>query len=297
MGRPGHFISRVLCWTVLLVFAFGMLAFWENGALAQQKNENAPAPAEPAADDANSDDAGDEKKSLGMLIVQSGWVSVIFYVLLGIFSIVALMVVLERLINLTRSKVMPPEFARSVQDASVSGNATAEDFRRLSESSNSPIARILKAGVLRVGRPLMEVEKTMEDAVVREMATLRSKTKSLAVIGNVAPLVGLLGTVVGIMFAFNSASERGLGGGEQMAKGIYLALLTTAAGLTVAIPCMLFSAWFNGKAERYMRDIDECLQDTMPCFAQMENRIISHRITTNEADRADSPVAEAVGAS
>ena len=142
------------------------------------------------------------------------------------------------------------------------------------ESNPSPVARILKAGVLRAGRPLPEVEKSMEDAAAREMAGMRGRNQPLNVVGNIAPLVGLLGTVVGMIFAFSTASQVGLGKADELAKGIYLALLTTAGGLTIAIPSMLAAAWFSARVELFMREIDELLLETMPCFAKMENRII-----------------------
>jgi biopolymer transport protein ExbB/TolQ len=86
----------------------------------------------------------------------------------------------------------------------------------------------------------------------------------------VAPLVGLFGTVVGIMFAFNVVSQAGLGKAELMADGINVALRTTAMGLTIAVPCILVVAWFNARIDGYMRDIDEALLQTLPAFARME---------------------------
>jgi len=123
---------------------------------------------------------------------------------------------------------------------------------------------------MRAGRPLPEVEKAMEDAAAREMATMRSRNRPLSVIGSVAPLVGLLGTVVGMIFAFRVSSQAGLGKAELLAEGIYLALMTTAAGLSIAIPSLLFHAWFNATAEKFMRDIDRVLLETLPSFARME---------------------------
>jgi biopolymer transport protein ExbB len=99
---------------------------------------------------------------------------------------------------------------------------------------------------------------------------MRARNRPLSVIGSIAPLVGLLGTVVGMIFAFGEASEEGLGKAEALAHGIYLALMTTAAGLTIAIPSLLCAAWFNARVERFMREIDECLLDTMPSFARLE---------------------------
>ena len=106
--------------------------------------------------------------------------------------------------------------------------------------------------------------------MAREMAGLRARNRPLSVIGSVAPLVGLLGTVVGMIFAFRTTSQAGLGKAELMAEGIYLALITTAAGLAIAIPCLLLVAWFNSRVDRMMWQIDEQLLETLPCFAQME---------------------------
>ena len=120
-----------------------------------------------------------------------------------------------------------------------------------------PTAESLHVGNLLTIMPLMHLE--------------RAGHRPLAVVGSVAPLVGLLGTVFGMIFAFRSASQEGLGKAEVLAEGIYLALWTTAAGLTIAIPSLLFVAWFNSSVERFMRDIDETLLETMPSFTRMEN--------------------------
>ncbi len=112
----------------------------------------------------------------------------------------------------------------------------------------------------------------MEDALAREVSRLRGSVRPLTIVGNVAPLVGLLGTVVGMIMAFRAASQEGLGGDAQiLVEGIYLALLTTAAGLTIAIPSMLFAALFNSRIDHYLREMDERLMETIPCFEWMED--------------------------
>jgi biopolymer transport protein ExbB len=273
---------RIAGWIGALVVLFAAIALWEKSAKAQPDTTNqsgtqkSESPEDPASDD--KEEASDNHKTLGMMVVESGWFSVVFYVLLGIFSMFALVVTLERLTNLKREKVMPSTFVMSLKGLIQRSENNPDEFRRLCETSETPVSRILKAAVLRVGRPLPEVEKSMEDAVAREMAEMRSRSRPLGIIGNIAPLVGLLGTVVGMIFAFSTASRVGLGRADELAKGIYLALMTTAGGLTIAIPALLFAAWFNGRAERYIREIDETLLETMPCFASMENRIIETRI-------------------
>ncbi len=165
---------------------------------------------------------------------------------------------------------MPSHFVGGLRELLDSNEDSVDGFRRLCEDLRSPIAKIMNAGLVRAGRPLPEVEKAMEDAAMREMAAMRARNRPLSVIGSIAPLVGLLGTVVGMIFAFGEASQEGLGKAEALAHGIYLALMTTAGGLTIAIPSLLCAAWFNARVERFMREIDECLLDTMPSLARIE---------------------------
>jgi biopolymer transport protein ExbB len=236
------------------------------------------AKAEEAADGDNDREKGEgekkdaDDKSLGkMIFVKSGLFGAVFYLVLFIFSIVALGVSLERIFNLSRRKIMPLAFTSRLLQMIRAKDDNLDNLRTLCDATPSPIASILRAGIIRAGRPLPEVEKSMEDAASREMAALRGRNTPLNVIGEVAPLVGLLGTVVGMIFAFRMSSQEGLGKAEVLAEGIYLALMTTAAGLTIAIPCLLLVAWFNAIVNRYMRDIDECLLETMPCFTRLEN--------------------------
>jgi biopolymer transport protein ExbB len=289
-------VSRLACWVLAAAVVFATIATWESGALGQQTNGNVPAtqPDDTANQPVDEEtQTAEPDKSLGMLVVESGWFSWIFYLILFAFSIVAFMVALERFLNLTREKVIPVTFTDALRGLVSRDDASAESYRNLANSSVSPIGRILKAGVLRAGRPLPEVEKSMEDALSREMASMRSRNRPLSVVGNIAPLVGLLGTVVGMIFAFSTASQVGLGKADELAKGIYLALLTTAGGLTIAIPSMLAAAWFGARAERFMREIDEILLETMPSFARMENRIVVERIPAESrvgAEAAEAPV-------
>ena len=104
----------------------------------------------------------------------------------------------------------------------------------------------------------------------RELAGLRGRVRPLTVLASVGPLVGLLGTAVGMILVFRTASEVGPGKAELLAEGIYLKLETTVAGLIVAIPSVLFAALFNGRSEKLLRRIDEHLMETIPCFIRME---------------------------
>ena len=292
MNFIGRADARVGLWIAIMLAAVVLVWGLPDGtddvtygqALAAADAAGDAPPAEPApladaelADDANQ--PGDEssaerrrsKESLGGIVLNSGIFGMVFYFVLFVFSIAAMAVVMERLFRLTRFKIVPPAFVAGLKNLVREKKDTIDNFRTLCDASPSPASRILQAGLARAGRPLPEVEKSMEDAAARELADLRNRNKPLNVIGTVAPLVGLLGTVVGMIFAFMISSQVGLGKAESLAEGIYLALITTAAGLSIAIPCLMFYAWFNSRADKYLREIDEALLDTMHCFTRVED--------------------------
>jgi len=272
-------IIRLGCWAAVFIFCFAALAQWDAkaqpagapAAVAGDKPAGAEAPAEEAGKDPEKEAGGTlAGKSLGMLIVGSGWFSMLFYAVLAVFSLVAVMTAIERFMHLRRSRVAPLPLVNGLREMLSHGPVDDQALRDFADPKGAPLARILNAGLSRAGRPLPEVEKAMEDAAARETDEMRGRHYALTVVGNIAPLVGLLGTVVGMIFAFGTASEVGLGRADELAKGIYLALMTTAGGLSIAIPAMLLSAWFNTRVDRFMREIAECMIETMPSFTMME---------------------------
>jgi len=264
---------RITSYLIATIALLGGLAYFSPEALLAQDETvktAAAADVEPAASEETA--AKPKKRSdLGGLIVESGWVAWIFYGVLGLFSCAALTVTIERLIGLNRGRVIPARFAVGLQQRLANGPASSSSLRELCNGDNSPVSKVLHSGLRRAGRTLTEVEKGMEDAIGIQYAILRGRHRLLNVVGSVAPLVGLLGTVVGMIFAFKTSSQVGMGKAEQLAEGIYLALMTTAAGLSIAIPCLLLVAWFNAKVDRFLRDLDEQLLDTLPSFSAMEN--------------------------
>lgn len=229
-------------------------------------------PVEPRAEPAPVDSLAEEpaNESLMSLILDSGLTGLLFMAVLGLFSLSAVTVAIERGVNTRRERLIPAEFVGELQRLNRVHEHRPELYRLLCSESDAPIATILSAGLLRAGRPVPEVEKAMEDTASREMANLRSSIRPLNVVASVAPLVGLLGTVVGMIFSFRTASVAGLGKGEMMAEGIYMALFTTAAGLAIAIPALLVAAWLSARVEKSFREIDRQLMATIPSFARME---------------------------
>jgi biopolymer transport protein ExbB len=249
---------------VLLLAALVILLLNISPVRAEAPAEVADGPAAPEAKKA--------PETLLELIVAGGPINIGFLSVLGLFSFISLAITLERLVNLTSRKLMPPEFLRDLQELIRRREDNPQPFRELSARYPSVIATILRAAVLRAGRPVPEVEKGMEDAAARELGELRSRVRPLMVLGMVGPLVGLLGTAVGMILVFRTASQHGMGNAPLLAEGIYLKLMTTVGGLIVAIPSLLFAALFNSRSEKFMRIMDEQLMESIPCFARMEQK-------------------------
>jgi biopolymer transport protein ExbB len=250
---------------------FLLLTAGASHATAQVSPKTTDQAAGPAAWKADAPAQQGAPETLLELIVAGGPLNVGFLAVLGLFSLVALTVILERLANLRERKLIPPGFVRELQALVRRKEDVPDPYQEVCNRYPSPIANILRAGLLRAGRPVSEVEKAMEDAAARELAVLRSRVRPLTVLSSVGPLVGLLGTAVGMILVFRTAAtEEGFGKARLLATGIYLKLETTVAGLLVAIPSILFAALFNGRSEKLLRRMDEHLMETIPCFARME---------------------------
>ncbi len=250
-------MSRLPFLALLVLFVLGA------APAAAQDPGKAGAPAPPAHK---------APETLLELIVAGGPLNIGFLTVLGLFSLLALAVILERWANLTERKLIPPGFVLDLQGLVRRQEDSPKPFRDLCARYPSPIASILKAALLRAGRPVSEVEKAMEDVAARELGALRGRVRPLTVLSAVGPLVGLLGTAVGMILVFRTAaSAEGTSKAALLAEGIYLKLETTVAGLIVAIPSVLFGAVFNAKSEKLMRKMDEILMETIPCFIRMEH--------------------------
>jgi len=167
-------------------------------------------------------------------------------------SVVALAYAVERWLALTRSKLGSERFARSVVDALKSNGAAAA--LELCRKEGTPLARILVTTLSNASATAAEREKRVEDVATDEVRKMSANLKPLLVVYVVAPLLGLLGTVWGLIIAFATiAMKQGLGKPELLANGVYQALVTTAGGLTVAIPTVIIYYYLKGKVEGFSR--------------------------------------------
>ena len=129
---------------------------------------------------------------------------------------------------------------------------------------------ILKAGLLKYGQPKEDVEKTIENAALFEMGRMERNLVWLATIANVSPLLGFFGTVAGMIKSFDALAEAGLSNPGLVAAGISEALITTAAGLAVAIPTQLAYNYFMNKINKFVRDIETSTNMLLETFGEMQ---------------------------
>lgn len=180
----------------------------------------------------------------------------IMWAILGC-SVVALGFAIERFWALRRRKVMDEahydEICRQLADGGPKAALACARERP------TPMSRVLASILNCSGSPRMELETVLEDAGARELWDLCRRAKPIGIISSVTPLLGLLGTVLGIIRAFGDVAARqtALGSGSLLARGIYEALITTAAGLTVAIPAYLVYHFLRDKADAHVRAIEE----------------------------------------
>lgn len=193
---------------------------------------------------------------------------VVMWFLLG-FSIVALAFTIERAIALRRAKINVNEFLAKIRKALIV-NRSVRDAIKICEQYRGPVASIMKAGLLKYGQPKDEIEKTIENAALYEMGRLERGLTVLATIANVAPLLGFLGTVMGMIASFDALAEAGLSNPGLVAVGIKEALYTTAGGLAVAVPVQIVYNYFMSRINRFVRDIETAANMLLETFTEME---------------------------
>ena len=170
-------------------------------------------------------------------------------------SLIAIAVIIERFLALHRAKTNTASFMMKLRGALSSGDA--EKAIQICHGTKGPIAAVLRAGLERHGKGRDQIREAMENAGNAEVFHLEKYTGILATVAGVAPLIGFLGTVTGMIRAFMEIQA--LGGNvnaDVLAGGIWEAMVTTAAGLTVGIPSLIFYNYFVGRVQRFMFEIE-----------------------------------------
>jgi biopolymer transport protein ExbB len=181
---------------------------------------------------------------------------------LGLCSLIVVWFSIERVVVLRRGRVIPKPFVKRFFEHIEQGKVDAKGAIKLCEDSGSPIAHIFLHGLKKWGRASVEIEQAIIDGGERQLNHLRKHIRVLNGTSTVAPLLGLLGTVVGMIDSFNAiATSKAMGKGDELAAGIGLSLLTTAVGLLIAIPALIMYMYFAGRVDSLVHEMDGYGQD------------------------------------
>jgi biopolymer transport protein ExbB len=176
--------------------------------------------------------------------------------------------VFERAICLRRGRVIPRPFVKRFIHQLQQEELPQFEALRLCLENKSPVAEVFAAAVKKWGRPSVEVEQAVLDTGERVANRLRKYLRLFHGISTVSPLLGLLGTVLGMISCFNAvATSDAMGRPELLAAGISQALITTATGLSVAIPALIAHLYFVGRVDRLVMEIDALSQDVVNAIA------------------------------
>jgi biopolymer transport protein ExbB len=178
-----------------------------------------------------------------------------FMVPIILCSIIAAGILFERLWTLQRKRVLPQELIKRVTEFTEKGQVTPKVIEALEK--NSPLGRVLAAALANRDRGRAIMMERVEDTGRHVVHELERFINSLGTIASISPLLGLLGTVAGIINSFKAVMMGGMGDPRMLAGGISEALVTTAGGLAVAIPAFIAYRYLRGKVERIVIDMEK----------------------------------------
>jgi biopolymer transport protein ExbB len=179
-------------------------------------------------------------------------------------SFITLVFVFERAIALRRGRVVPRPFVKRFLHQLGEGQLDREQALALCEQNGSPVAQVFAAAARKWGRPAVEVEQAVLDAGERASNGLRKYVRVFNAVSTISPLLGLLGTVFGMIKAFNDiSSSDAMGRPELLSRGISEALITTAAGLSIAIPALVCYLFFLSRVDQLIIELDALGQEVV----------------------------------
>lgn len=250
---------------------------------AAQDNSPSESLTETTPATASTTSAPKTKASLNLLTLlrQGGW----FMLPLTLLSLAVVTLIVERAIQLRRERLMPERFVRRLgQLADLPGGLNPREAYRICQSHPSTAADVIKSVLVKVGRPLVELEATLSESVQRRAIGHQQLVSWLGLAAAVAPLIGLLGTVWGITESFYDTTqlEVGQNRAEALSQGIYVALVTTICGLVIAVPATIAAHFFENRIVKVMNEIEELGLNLIPQFERYEGKVRLNPLTNSE---------------
>ncbi len=208
---------------------------------------------------------------------------------IALCSLVVVAIAIERFFALRQRRIMPPRWLEQVRRHVYRGDIQA--VLDSCDGQSAMLARILRAGLSRHSEGLAEVEKTLESVGQIEAGTLTQNMRGLGMIASLAPMLGFLGTVTGMIKAFNAIAVAGTSHAGLVASGISEALLTTAAGLLVGIPAWALFNVLRGRADRLTTAMEAVTFELFEELSAQQHRFVA---STHAEASARTPLADDV---
>jgi biopolymer transport protein ExbB len=206
------------------------------------------------------------------LILQGG----AFTIPIGLMSLITVTFIVERSMALRRDRVIPTGLITELGElAETQSQFDPRAAYRLCQRYPSAAATVIRSMLVKVGRPQVEVDRATTETSEREADRLYGNIRWLNLSAAVSPLLGLLGTVWGMIQAFHDTTglPAGVNKADFLAEGIYVALVTTLCGLMVAIPAAVFSHYLEGRLQNLFHEVDELLFSLAPQIERFEGRM------------------------
>ena len=252
--------NRIIVATILAVVALQLASAvsFGQGQPAAPLDAGLTLSGGPPGADALSPPRAKAERNLFSIIKEGG----LLMAPLFLCSFITLVFVFERAISLRRGRVIPGPFVKRFMHQLSEGKLGRDEALLLCQESPSAVAEVFAAASRKWGRPAVEVEQAILDALERTGTSLRKYVRLFNAIATLGPLLGLLGTVFGMIRIFHEiAVNDAMGRTELLAGGISEAMLTTATGLGVAVPALCFYVYFVSRVERLTMEIDRTAQE------------------------------------
>jgi biopolymer transport protein ExbB len=171
----------------------------------------------------------DAKISLFSLLGKGGWIMYPLYALL----VIAIYVFIERFLAIKKAGQSDPQFMKMIKDHILSGNVAAA--KALAKNTHNPVANMIEKGIMRIGKPIDAIEKSMENVGKLEMYSMERNLNILSLVSGIAPMFGFLGTIIGMVQLFYGIASTGEYTLNTIAGGIYTKMITSATGLIIGL--------------------------------------------------------------
>jgi len=184
--------------------------------------------------------------------------------LIVVLSIVSVALIIEHFLSIQREKMIPPDLVSEVDR--LLQEEQYDEALGVCEMEPTFFTNVMAAGIAKIGMGLDEVEKSVQEALESEQIRLQNKISWLSLIGNIAPMLGLLGTVMGMINAFQEIAQTRNPPPSKLAGGIYQALVTTTMGLIVGIPVLAFYFFFRNRLKQLVSETGLVVEDILDQF-------------------------------